>query len=53
MKNLEFSELVSINGGTVPPKVSNDPAVQGGYSIGYRIGRAIGRTVDTIKAILK
>lgn len=51
MKNLNYKELLTINGGNDVPVVSCDPSVQDGYDYGYYIGRAIGNTVRLFKKI--
>ncbi len=54
MENLNYNELISINGGDdCHPTVSNDAAVQGGYGVGWHIGRALGRTIDMFKSIFE
>lgn len=52
MRDLTNIELLEVNGGDVPC-VSNDPAVQGGYSVGYRIGRAISQTIQDCGSIFR
>jgi len=53
MENLNFNELISINGGTdCHPTVSDDPNVQNGYGIGWHIGHAIGNTIEMFGDVL-
>jgi hypothetical protein len=51
MENLTINELVSVNGGSEAPKVSNDPAVQDGYGVGWYVGRVLGSTIRQVKSI--
>ena len=48
---LTKNEIININGGNDVPAVSDDSAVQAGYTIGYRIGRAIGSAITMFKSI--
>ena len=53
MKELNFQELVAINGGCPDCKVSTNQNVQGGYSVGYHIGQTIGQTISDVGSIIK
>jgi hypothetical protein len=48
MKNLNYNELITINGGESAPHVSSNAAVQAGYSVGWHIGHAIGQTIQDV-----
>ena len=53
MKNLNLSELISINGGQeCHPIVSSDSSVQAGYGLGWHIGHALGNTLELIGDML-
>ena len=51
MKELTQIELMTINGGQVPPHVSENSDVQSGYNFGYRVGRAIASKINMFKSI--
>lgn len=57
MRDLEQSELISVNGGAnvggSVPVVSSNALVQAGYSAGYRVGRAIGQTINDVGEIFE
>ncbi len=53
MENLNYNELININGGTeCHPIVSSDTDVQAGYSLGWHVGHAIGEAIDMLGSVI-